>query len=200
MLTLVVVPVAYLLLERAVERVRAWRQQPMPRGPADGGARGRRADSARADGRVPQRRVGVRPAGAGSPASARRRPAEPAAADDRSRAGARETRNERLKVEPGAAAREPGRRRRGAGGVPAVAGPELPLHAGAGLAAAEDSRRASSARPNRRSARTSIRENVVRFDISQPLYTGGRLNHAYGAQAATQEGQPARRSSARSRR
>jgi outer membrane protein len=32
-----------------------------------------------------------------------------------------------------------------------------------------------------------IRENVVRFDISQPLYTGGRLNHAYGAQAAAQE-------------
>ena len=32
-----------------------------------------------------------------------------------------------------------------------------------------------------------VRENVVRFDLSQPLYTGGRLNHAYGAQAATQE-------------
>ena len=31
------------------------------------------------------------------------------------------------------------------------------------------------------------RENIVRFDISQPLYTGGRLEHAYGAQAATQE-------------
>ncbi|MBI4885876.1 MAG: TolC family protein [Acidobacteria bacterium] len=33
-----------------------------------------------------------------------------------------------------------------------------------------------------------IRENVVRFDMSQPLYTGGRLSHAYGAQAAAQEG------------
>ena len=32
MLTLVVVPVAYLLLGHAVERVRAWRQQPMPAG------------------------------------------------------------------------------------------------------------------------------------------------------------------------
>ena len=31
------------------------------------------------------------------------------------------------------------------------------------------------------------RENIVRVDISQPLYTGGRLEHAYGAQAATQE-------------
>jgi outer membrane protein TolC len=31
------------------------------------------------------------------------------------------------------------------------------------------------------------RENIMRVDISQPLYTGGRLEHAYGAQAATQE-------------
>ena len=31
------------------------------------------------------------------------------------------------------------------------------------------------------------RENIVRVDISQPLYTGGRLENAYGAQAATQE-------------
>jgi HAE1 family hydrophobic/amphiphilic exporter-1 len=31
------------------------------------------------------------------------------------------------------------------------------------------------------------RQNVVRLDVSQPLYTGGRLGHAYGAQAATRE-------------
>jgi outer membrane protein TolC len=31
------------------------------------------------------------------------------------------------------------------------------------------------------------RENIVRLDIAQPLYTGGRLQNAYGAQAATQE-------------
>ena len=31
------------------------------------------------------------------------------------------------------------------------------------------------------------RENVMRFDISQPLYTGGRLSNAYGIQAASQE-------------
>ena len=33
-----------------------------------------------------------------------------------------------------------------------------------------------------------IRENVVRFDVSQPIYTGGRLAHAYGAEAAAEEG------------
>jgi outer membrane protein len=32
-----------------------------------------------------------------------------------------------------------------------------------------------------------MRENVIRFDVTQPLYTGGRLEHAYGAQAAARE-------------
>jgi outer membrane protein len=32
-----------------------------------------------------------------------------------------------------------------------------------------------------------VRENVMRFDLSQPLYTGGRLANAYAAQAATEE-------------
>jgi outer membrane protein TolC len=32
------------------------------------------------------------------------------------------------------------------------------------------------------------RVNVLRFDLSQALYTGGRLSHAYGAQAAGREG------------
>jgi outer membrane protein TolC len=32
-----------------------------------------------------------------------------------------------------------------------------------------------------------VRENIMRLDISQPIYTGGRLTNAYGAQAATEE-------------
>jgi HAE1 family hydrophobic/amphiphilic exporter-1 len=31
------------------------------------------------------------------------------------------------------------------------------------------------------------RQNIMRLDVSQPLYTGGRLDHAYGAQASLQE-------------
>ena len=31
------------------------------------------------------------------------------------------------------------------------------------------------------------RENIMRLDVSQPLYTGGRLSNAYGIQAAAQE-------------
>ncbi len=33
-----------------------------------------------------------------------------------------------------------------------------------------------------------IRQNVMRLDVQQPIYTGGRLEHAFGAQAASREG------------
>jgi outer membrane protein TolC len=32
-----------------------------------------------------------------------------------------------------------------------------------------------------------VRENVVRLDVTQPIYTGGRLQHAYGARASEME-------------
>src|SRR5262249_57149613 len=42
--------------------------------------------------------------------------------------------------------------------------------------------------PNEQRFRANLtRENVMRFDISQPLYTGGRLSNAYAAQAAGEE-------------
>jgi outer membrane protein TolC len=42
--------------------------------------------------------------------------------------------------------------------------------------------------PNEQTFRATLtRENVMRFDISQPLYTGGRLSNAYAAQAAGEE-------------
>ncbi|MBM3819675.1 MAG: hypothetical protein FJW14_11785 [Acidimicrobiia bacterium] len=42
--------------------------------------------------------------------------------------------------------------------------------------------------PNEQTFRANFqRENIMRFDVSQPLYTGGRLENAYGAQAASQE-------------
>jgi outer membrane protein TolC len=43
--------------------------------------------------------------------------------------------------------------------------------------------------PNEQTFRANLtRENVIRFDVSQPIYTGGRLSNAYGARAAAQEG------------
>src|SRR5258705_8280110 len=42
--------------------------------------------------------------------------------------------------------------------------------------------------PNEQTFRANmIRENVMRFDLSQPIYTGGRLAHPYAAQAAGEE-------------
>ncbi len=193
MLTLVVIPVAYLLLGHAVERVRAWRQQPMPAGL-----------------RTAARVAGVlillalmgaflsvasafaQPAPA-PPASAQQAepPASPASASlgpltiERALEIAR-TRNESLKV-----SQERLRESQSAVAearaaflpsldvnflyTPAQASPLLKIPAGV-FGPTEQTFRANL-----------VRENVVRFDVSQPLYTGGRLNHAYGAQAATEE-------------
>jgi len=194
MLTLVVIPVAYLLLGHAVERVRAWRQQPMPAG---------LRTAARVAGvlillALMGAFLGVASAFA-SPAPApsataqqAQPPATPASAMlaerltiERALEIAR-TRNESLKVNQE-------RLRESQSAVaearaaflpsldvnflytPAQASPLLKIPAGI-FGPAEQTFRANL-----------IRENVVRFDMSQPLYTGGRLNHAYGAQAATQE-------------
>jgi outer membrane protein len=192
MLTLVVVPVAYLLLEGAVARLKAWRQEPMPAGL-----------------RTAARVAGVlillalmgaflsvasafaSPAQA-APASASAEPpagrsasqAEPLTID-RALQIAR-TSNEGLKVseerlrESQAAVAEA----RAAFlpsldlnflYTPSQASPLLKIPAGV-FGPTEQTFRANL-----------VRENVVRFDVSQPLYTGGRLNHAYGAQAAAQE-------------
>jgi HAE1 family hydrophobic/amphiphilic exporter-1 len=181
LLTLVVVPVAYLLLEGTVERVRAWRKQPMPAG-------------LRAAVRVTTvllllalfgAFLTVAAAFAQDPAA----PAQPTArllTIDRALEIAA-TRNEDLKV-----ANE--RLRESQANVaqaraaflpsldlnflytPTQASPLLKIPAGI-------------FGPNEQTFRANlIRENVVRFDMSQPLYTGGRLAHAYGAEAAAQEG------------
>ena len=182
MLTLVVVPVAYLLLEGAVARVKAWRQEPMPAG-------------LRTAARVAGVLILLALMGAflsvasafaqptpAAPASARQ--AEPLTIDRALQIAA--TSNEGLKVSQE-------RLRESQAGVaearaaflpsldlnflytPSQASPLLKIPAGV-------------FGPNEQTFRANlVRENVVRFDVSQPLYTGGRLNHAYGAQAASQE-------------
>jgi HAE1 family hydrophobic/amphiphilic exporter-1 len=184
LLTLVVVPVAYLLLEGAVERVRAWREQPMPAG---------LRTAARVAGvlmllALMGAFLSVAAAFAQTPVA----PLAPAASQpaqaltiERALAIAR-TRNEGLKVsqerlnESQAAVAEARAAFLPTLDVnflytPTQASPLLKIPAGV-FGPTEQTFRANM-----------IRENVVRFDVSQPLYTGGRLNHAYGAQAATQE-------------
>ena len=174
MLTLVVVPVAYLLLERAVARFRAWRQAPLPA-------------SVQTAGRIAGVLILLALVGAFlTVASAWAQSPPPALTIDRALELA-VTRNEGLK-----ATRE--RLRESQANVagaraaflpsvdlnflytPTQASPLLKIPAGV-FGPTEQNFRAKM-----------VRENVVRVDISQPLYTGGRLTHAYGAQAASEEG------------
>jgi HAE1 family hydrophobic/amphiphilic exporter-1 len=192
LLTLVVVPVAYLLLEGAVARVRAWRQDPMPAGLRTAARvagvlillalMGAFLSVASAFASPAQ----AAPASAFAQASADRsaQPASPLTIDRALQIAT--TSNESLKV-----SQERLRESQAAVAearaaflpsldlnflyTPSQASPVLKIPAGI-FGPTEQTFRANL-----------IRENVVRFDISQPLYTGGRLNHAYGAQAATQE-------------
>ncbi len=172
LLTLVVVPVAYLLLEGALARLRAWRQAPLPAG-------------LRVAARVTGVLILLALMGAFlSVASAWAQSPQILTID-----GAIEvavTRNEGLKV-----TREQLRESQAnvagarAAFLPAVdlnflytptqASPLLKIPAGV-------------FGPSEQTFRANLtRENVVRVDVSQPIYTGGRLTHAFGAQAAVEE-------------
>ncbi len=176
LLTLVVVPVAYLLLEGSVARFKAWRQAPMPAG---------LQTAARVAGVLLLLALvgaffGVASVFAQTPATT-----APLTIDRALELAV--TRNEGLKVSTE-------RLRESQANVSAARAAYLPtldvnflytptqasplLKIPAGVFG-----------PNEQTFRANlIRENVVRFDVSQPLYTGGRLNHAFGAQAAAQEG------------
>ena len=174
LLTLIVVPVAYLLLESAVERVRAWRSQPLS----------------------PALRVAARVTGVllllgliGAFASVASAFAQPAATEQLTIDRALElamTRNEGLKVDQERLTESQALVSEARAAfmpslnlnflyTPAQASPLLRIPAGV-FGPAEQTFRANL-----------TRENVMRFDVAQPIYTGGRLEHAYGAQAASRE-------------
>ena len=201
MLTLVVVPVAYLLLEGAVARVRAWRQEPMPAG-------------LQAAARVAGVLMLLALMGAVfSVASA-------FASDSDARAEARALRSPAVHLEGVARGLQPTRT---GDALTIDRALEIAKTTNEGLKVSQERLRESQAAvaearaaflpsldlnflytpsqaspllkipagvfgPTEQTFRANlVRENVVRFDVSQPLYTGGRLNHAYGAQAAAQE-------------
>jgi hydrophobe/amphiphile efflux-1 (HAE1) family protein len=176
LLTLVVVPVAYLLLDRGLVRVRAWRRQPVPAGL-----------------RVAARVTGVLLLlgllGAFwtvASAFAQDRPAAEPLTIDRALELA-VSRNESLKATREAFLEQQANVAEARAAflpsldlsflyTPSQASPVLRVPAGI-------------FGPDEQTFRFNLtRENIVRFDLSQPLYTGGRLSHAYGAQAATGEG------------
>ena len=196
LLTLVVVPVAYLLLEGAVARLKAWRQAPMPAG-LQAAARvagvlillaliGAFISVAAAFAQEPQTAPAAQDAaGRAQPAPAPSTAGEPLTIERALELAM--TRNESLKA-TSERVRENQANVAAARAAflptldlnfaytPTQASPVLRIPAGI-FGSSEQTFRANF-----------IRQNVVRFDISQPLYTGGRLMHAYGAQAAAQEG------------
>jgi outer membrane protein TolC len=178
LLTLVVVPVAYLLLDRGLARIRAWREAPMPAW-AQTAARvtgvlvvialiGAFLSVARAFAQQPLAPSGVEGLTIG-------RAVELAT-----------TRNESLKVSEERLHESQARVSEAKAAflpslnlnflyTPSQASPLLKIPAGV-------------FGPNEQTFRANLtRENVMRFDLSQPLYTGGRLAHAYAAQAAGEE-------------
>ncbi len=201
LLTLVVIPVAYLLLEGAVERVKAWRAAPSPAWTRTAarvtgvlvilallGAFVSVAGAFASDAGAEAPALQVQSAGPIPDVAARGlQPTPPAPPLTIERAlPLASTRNESFKVSQE-------RLRESQANVmaakaaflpslnlnflytPSQASPLLKIPAGV-FGPTEQTFRANF-----------VRENIVSLDISQPLYTGGRLNNAYGAQAATQE-------------
>ncbi len=192
LLTLVVVPVAYLLLDRGLARIRAWREAPMPAW-AQTAARvtGVLAVIALVGAFLSVARAFAGPPSPAASAGQAQSPAPAPAAESRTLTIERAvelatTRNESLKVsqerlhESQALVSEAK-----AAFLPSLnlnflytptqASPLLKIPAGV-------------FGPNEQTFRANLtRENVMRFDLSQPIYTGGRLAHAYAAQAAGEE-------------
>jgi len=183
LLTLVVVPASYMLLEGALERLRAWRQAPLPAGIraaarvagvllllalvgaflsvasawADQGAGGRVQGSEAAQVLTIERAVELAVARNEGLHATRERLRESQANVAAARAAFLPSVNVSFLY------------------TPAQESPLLRLPAGL-FGPTEQTFRVNM-----------IRENVVRMDVSQPLYTGGRLSHAFGAQAAVEE-------------
>jgi HAE1 family hydrophobic/amphiphilic exporter-1 len=171
MLTLVVVPVAYLLLEGALARLRAWRQAPLPAG---------LRTAARVSGvlmllALVGAFLSIASAGAQTAPLTIDRAIELAVARNESLKVTRERLRENQANVAGARAAFLPSVDLNFLYTPTQASPLLRIPAGV-------------FGPTEHTFRANLtRENVVRVDISQPLYTGGRLTHAYGAQAAAEE-------------
>jgi hydrophobe/amphiphile efflux-1 (HAE1) family protein len=172
LLTLVVVPVSYLLLEGALERFRAWRQAPRPAG-------------LRAAARVTGVLLLLALVGAFLSVASAWAQAPQALTIDRALELAA-TRNEGLKATTE-------RLRESQANVAGARAAFLPsLNLNFLYTPAQESPLlripAGIFGPSEQTFRVNMtRVNVMRVDVSQPLYTGGRLTHAFGAQAAVEE-------------
>ncbi len=198
LLTLVVVPVAYLLLDRFIERVKAWRAGEMP--PAVRAAvrvTGILVLLALVGGIVTVARAFAEEPASGRPErpalhlSAPVAPVEPVAPlvlsfDQALELAMRQ--NQALKADQAAVRAAEGRVREARAGfmpsvdlnflyTPAQAFPVVKIPAGIFGPDEQEFKAAFT------------RQNIMRIDINQPIWTGGRLEHAYALQAAASEAQ-----------
>jgi hydrophobe/amphiphile efflux-1 (HAE1) family protein len=177
LLTLVVVPVAYLLLEGAVERVKAWRAAPMPPWARTAvrvtgillvlALLGAFVSAARAFAQSP-------PAVGAEPLTIDRAITLALGRNESLKVGEEKLRESQANVAVAKAEFLPSLNLNFLY-TPSQASPALKIPGGI-------------FGPEPQTFRANLtRENVMRLDLTQPLYTGGRLSHAYGAQAATEE-------------
>lgn len=184
LLTLVVVPIAYLLLEGAVARVKAWRREPRPAGlQAAARVAGVLMLLALVGAFLSVASAWAQPPSPAPPASARQ--GSPLTIDRALDLAV--ARNEGLKVTRERLSETQANVSEARAAflpsldvnflyTPSQESPLLRIPAGV-------------FGPTEQTFRANLtRENIVRLDISQPLYTGGRLTQAYAAQAATREG------------
>jgi hydrophobe/amphiphile efflux-1 (HAE1) family protein len=192
LLTLVVVPVAYLLLEGAVARFKVWRQSPMPAGIRTAariagvlvllalvGAFLSAASAFAATGENSTSAPAVQSGGTQSPILGGpltiARALELAASRNEGLKGTRERLNESQANALEARAAFLPSLDFSFLYTPLQESPILRIPAGIFA-------------PSEQTFRVNLqRVNIMRLDVSQPLYTGGRLQHAYGAQAAASE-------------
>jgi outer membrane protein TolC len=186
MLTLVLVPVAYMLLDRMIDRVKAWRRSPSPAAATAVRAAGVLLIVALLGGvfavanafaQVPAVAKAYTGSGAGSAGST-------LTFEDALRLAFE--RNQELKIADA-------RLRESRGRVSEAKASFLPtvdlnyLLTPAQEAAALRIPAGFFGPTEQRFRANFVRENVLRLDVTQPIYTGGRLQHAFAASASMEE-------------
>ena len=175
LLTLVVVPVSYLLLDRVIQKVKALRAAPLtPAWRAAARATGVLIVLALVGAFVTVARAFAGQAPAGEPLTIERALAIALAENDSLKVEQERLREAQANVSQAKAAFLPTLDLNFLY-TPAQEFPLLRIPAGV-FGPTEQTFKANF-----------TRENIMRFDVAQPLYTGGRLSNAYGIQAASQE-------------
>jgi outer membrane protein TolC len=167
LLTLVVVPVAYLLLDRLLERVRAWRKSPSPAMATAARITAMLALIALLGGVVAVTRAFGQTLPQGRPLTFEEALQRATESNEALKAAAARVRESESRVSEARSSFLPAA---DASFLYTPAQQAAALRIPAGIFG-----------PDEQSLRANfVRENVLRFDVTQPIYAGGRLQHALG--------------------